>query len=114
MIKSNTAPGRDGFIPEFYKSFKHLLVGPLTQLCNMTIHTASMPLTWSEANIILIHKPEKDPLDPASYRPIALLNTDAKIFTRTLATRLNKIITKYVHTDQTGFMPNRHLVDNIR
>lgn len=73
-----------------------------------------MPQTWSEANMILIHKAEKDPLNSASYRHIALLNTGAQIFTRTLASRLRPIITNYVHVVQTGFMPNRQLADNIR
>lgn len=38
-----------------------------------------------------------------SYRPISLLCSDVKILAKALAARLNKIISKLIHTDQTGF-----------
>lgn len=72
-----------------------------------------MPQTWNEANIVLIHKAEKDPLHPGSYQPIAHLNTDAKIFMKAMANRLRQIITNYVHLDQMGFMLNRQITNNI-
>ncbi len=67
-----------------------------------------------DANISLILKKGKDEMDPASYRPIALLNSDLKIFTKILANRLNKCITKIIHSDQTGFIPGRFSFFNVR
>lgn len=112
--KKNTAPGKDGLIHKFYKLFKHKLVEHLTHLCNSILDNARMPNTWAETNLFLIHKIDKDPLHLRSYTPIALLNTDAKIFIKTLANRLRRIITIYIYPDQTGFMPTRHLPNNIR
>ncbi len=66
-----------------------------------------------DANISLILKKGKDEMDPASYRPIALLNSDLKIFTKILANRLNKCITKIIHSDQTGFIPGHFSFFNV-
>lgn len=48
-----------------------------------------------------------------SYHPISLLNQDYKIFMAVLTKRLNKIIGFYVHSDQSGFIPNRDILDNV-
>jgi Reverse transcriptase (RNA-dependent DNA polymerase) len=45
----------------------------------------------------------------ANYRPIALTNTDAKIVTRALDTRLRSVLPTLVHPDQVGFMPGRSI-----
>lgn len=56
---------------------------------------------------------KRDPLDVQSYRPISLLNQDYKIFTALLTKRLNRIIGIYIHPDQSGFIPNRDIMDNV-
>ena len=45
-----------------------------------------------EANITLIAKPEQDPTQKENYTPISLMNTDAKIRTKTLAGRIQQYI----------------------
>lgn len=49
-----------------------------------------------------------------SYRPISLLNSDQKILAKILASRLNTVIDKLVHSDQTGFIPDRSSFNNLR
>lgn len=66
------------------------------------------------AIITLILKPNKDPTYPSSYRPLSLINTDLKIITKTLATRIETVMPTIIHPDQTGFIKNRHASDNIR
>lgn len=66
-----------------------------------------------EANISLLLKKGKEETDPASYRPIALLNYDHKII-KILATRLGTHIRKIIHPDQTGFIPGRFSFSNVR
>lgn len=68
----------------------------------------------SEAIIVVLPKPNKDPASCASYRPISLLNVDAKITTKILATRLNSVILSLVNGDQTGFMPGKGTDINLR
>ncbi len=62
----------------------------------------------------MVHKEDKDPTDCGSDRPITLLNVDQKLLSAILADRLTKIVTQIIDPDQTGFIPNRHLPDNVR
>lgn len=71
---------------------------------------ATLPSSMGEALIVLIQKPGKDPILPESYCPISLLQLDVKI----LALQLNKVILSLIHSDQTGFLPNKNTTFNLR
>lgn len=96
-FKNNKVPGRDGFTAEF---FSPILILPLTEVCSHVLQTGQLPPTWSQADIVVIPKKDKDASDVKSYRPISLLNCDYKIFARVLALRLNKILSHYTHPPQ--------------
>ena len=49
----------------------------------------------------------------ANYRPITILNTDYKIFTKAIATRLTDIAPSIIHPDQAGFIRGRSIYDQI-
>jgi len=66
------------------------------------------------ALISLIPKKGKDHSDCKNYRPISLLNTDMKMYTRIMALRLQRYMNKLVHPDQTGFISGRLAADNIQ
>ncbi|KAJ1129150.1 hypothetical protein NDU88_007521 [Pleurodeles waltl] len=66
------------------------------------------------ATIVVIPKPGKDPENCASYRPISLLNIDAKLFTGILEHRLNYYMPGLVDPDQAGFIPHRQCSDNTK
>ena len=73
------------------------------------------PPEWRKATVIPIAKPGKDPLQPGSYRPIALTSCLCKILEKMINKRLtwylekNKIITPY----QAGFRKNRSTNDQL-
>jgi len=46
-----------------------------------------------------------------NYRPITVLNTDYKIMTRALTTRLSKVAPLLIHPDQAGFVKGRRIED---
>lgn len=112
-MKNNKATGRDGFPVEFYKQFSPLLLDHMVTIFNFVLSQGSIPGTWQEAHIIVLPKLGKDPKLVGAYRPISLLNHDAKVFTSVLAKCLNTFLSEYVPADQSGFIPTRQITDNI-
>lgn len=65
-----------------------------------------------QAYITVILKEGKEVTLCSSYRPIALLNADTKLFAKILATGLNELMSNLIHADQTGLIPGREGKDN--
>lgn len=49
----------------------------------------------------------------SNYRPITLLNSDYKIFTKALSVKLAQVAGLMIHPDQAGFMPGRSITDQV-
>ncbi|PPR01210.1 hypothetical protein CVT24_006120 [Panaeolus cyanescens] len=52
---------------------------------------------------------KNDRKEIANYRPITVLNTDYKIFTRALTSKLGSVANNIIHPDQAGFMVGRRI-----
>lgn len=78
------------------------------------IKKGQLPPTMQQGLIKLIPKPNKDKLSIENWRPISLLNSDAKIFAQIFAKRLKSGLDDIIDEEQSGFMPGRNIGNNIR
>ena len=61
----------------------------------------------------LIEKKGKDKRLVKNWRPISLTNTDAKLASKTLAKRLEKVLPEVIHFNQNAFAKGRTIFDAV-
>lgn len=97
---------------QFHKTFSEILQPILVNLFQACMGKHELQVTWSQTKLILLLKIGKYPKLIQLYRPISLVNCDYKIPTAFLATRLNRVMSSFIHPDEVGFFKNRNLRDS--
>jgi len=108
------APGPDGFTGRFYRAAWTVIKA---DVC--AVFRALWAQDWrsfylvNAANMVLL--PKKDvPQGLKDYRPISLMHSFSKLFSKALALRLSPFMDRLVHANQTAFIRGRRIHDNFR
>ena len=124
---NNKAAGLDGIPVELWKllhqQYKSAKDSEWHNFCNIALvltrvfrdiaeHGITTGTAFNEGWMCPIYK-KKEADDIANYRPITILNTDYKILTKAIATRLTEIAPSVIHPDQAGFIRGRSIFDQI-
>lgn len=127
LSKNQSAPGLDGIPYEFYKQLNEQfkedtkkkrkafdILNMLTRVFqHLEKHGPSDTSKFTDGWMNPIYK-KKDREDIANYRPITLLNTDYKMYTKVLALRLAQVVPSIIHQNQAGFIPGRTILDQTQ
>ena len=103
-------PGSDGLPCEFYQQLWDLLGSTLLKVFLEAFHSGDAgSLTPSQilGTITMLYKGNGSRANPASYRPITLLNTDVKLLANTLTDRWAAHIIGVIDSTQTAFLPGK-------
>jgi hypothetical protein len=127
LSANGKAPGLNGFTYEFWKILDDRyrtavrlekegfdIIKVLLLVFN-DIETNGMVAgtNFSESWMCPLCKKKKNRADIANHRPISLLNSDYKIFTKALTIKLARAAPDLIHPNQAGFVPGRHIYDQI-
>lgn len=91
-LPKRKSPGYDLITAEVLQQLPRKGILLLTFIFNAILRTTKFPIQWKFSIIKMIHKPDKPPNDPSSYRPISLLPVCAKLFEKLLLHRLVPLV----------------------
>ena len=112
QLPKGKAPGIDAIPAEFYQELWEDIEFDIFNFASEAIHQAHISDDLNISKIALLPKTE-DRARIQNFRPISLLNTLYKVLAKIYANRMKPLLHNWILPSQTGFVPNRCILDNI-
>lgn len=106
------ASGPDGIPNDWYRELAEPVAEALTPLFTQWYSAGVLPPSFYGATIYCLAK-TKQPRTGLDFRPIALLNSDYKIYARVLLNRVRSYVGGLVSPTPFGFVPGRQVHDAV-
>lgn len=113
-LASGKAAGLDKLPLELYKVLGTTIIPFLLDLFRGVQYSGIPPDSWKNTNIIIFPKKDKPADNTSSYRPISLINSDSKLYSKILANRLRGVIVHLVSPWQHRFIPGKDTTNHTR
>ena len=113
-FQNNKTPGNDGIPIEFYRKFWSLISESFVRCANECFKKGEMSCSQKQAVITLIEEKGKDRSFLENWRPISIVNVDAKNMSQVIASRIKSVLPYIIHDNQTGYVKDRFIDEIIR
>lgn len=111
-MKTNSAPGPNGFGVSFFKRYWDSVKGDITSMFS-DFYKGILDIKRLNYGVITLVPKIKEANVIKQYRPICLLNVDYKWITKTLTNRLVLVARKIVDPNQTCFIKGRNILEGV-
>ena len=112
-MNGDSSAGSDGLSVPFYKVFWYKIKHILLKTFNEAIQKGELSSSQKRGIITLLHKGDNRK-NLSNWRPISLLNTDYKIFSKVISFRIKNVLPKIISKSQKGFLKDRNITELIR
>ena len=103
-IPKSENPGPDAFTGEFYQTFREKLIPILLKLFQKNHRRRNTSKLILQGHYHSDTKTRQRQHKKENYRPMSLMDIDARILNKILANRIQQHIKKLMHYDQAGFI----------
>ncbi len=102
-LRNTPALGEDGIPTSVVKNLAQVLAAPLQHLASRSFASGRVPALYKHANVVPVFKRGKDPTQPASYRPVAILCAMSKVLESLVLVQLAPFLSRRLPPEQWGF-----------
>lgn len=112
QMHTSKAPGPDGLPSGFFQNHWGVVGEQVIRTCLAVLNDGASIADLNHTVLALIPK-IKSPQRVTDFRPISLCNVIYRIIAKVLANRLKRVLNEVISTNQSAFIPNRLITDNV-